>query len=286
MDSQKKGILYVVSTPIGNLKDITLRALEVLKEVDIVAAEDTRHSRKLFSRYDIKTRLISYYGAKEELKGDVVLRELKAGKKVALISDAGTPGISDPGYYLIKNAAEEGHDIFTIPGPSALVSAITISGLPTARFVFEGFLPPKGSARRKRIESLKGEERAVVIYESPRRAIKTLKELLAALGDRQAAMARELTKIHEELVRGTISDIINRLEEKGVKGEITLIIAGEAEPAEEEDKTDKMNELIGKALTNKIPVKDAAEMISLELGLSKREVYQSMVKLKNEGEKR
>jgi len=148
MDSPQKGILYVVSTPIGNLKDITLRAIEVLKEVDIVAAEDTRHSRKLFSRYDIKTRLISYYGAKEELKGDEVLRELRAGKKVALISDAGTPGISDPGYYLIKNAAEEGYDIFTIPGPSALVSAITISGLPMARFVFEGFLPPKGSARK------------------------------------------------------------------------------------------------------------------------------------------
>ena len=285
MDSQKKGILYVVSTPIGNLKDITLRALEVLKEVDIVAAEDTRHSRKLFSRYDIKTRLISYYGAKEELRGDEVLKELRAGKKVALISDAGTPGISDPGYYLIKNAAEEGYDIFTIPGPSALVSAITISGLPTARFVFEGFLPPKGSARRKRIEALKGEERAVVIYESPRRAVKTLKELLAALGDRQAAMARELTKIHEELVRGTISDIIGRLEENGVRGEITLIIAGEAEPAGEEDKTDRMNELIGRALARKLPVRDAAEGIALELGLSKREVYQSMVKLKNEGEK-
>lgn len=285
MNSPEKGVLYVVSTPIGNLKDITLRALEVLKEVDIVAAEDTRHSRKLFSRYDIKTRLISYYGAKEELKGDEVLRELRAGKKVALISDAGTPGISDPGYYLIKNAAEEGYDIFTIPGPSALVSAITISGLPTARFVFEGFLPPKGSARKKRIESLKREERAVVIYESPRRAIKTLKELLVALGDREAAMARELTKIHEELVRGTISDIIGRLEEKGVKGEITLIIAGETEPAEQEDKTDRMNELIEKALINKIPVKDAAEIISLELGLSKREVYQSMLKLKDKGEK-
>ena len=284
MDSPQKGILYVVSTPIGNLKDITLRALEVLKEVDIVAAEDTRHSRKLFSRYDIKTRLISYYGAKEEIKGDEVLRELKAGKKVALISDAGTPGISDPGYYLIKNAAEEGYDIFTIPGPSALVSAITISGLPMARFVFEGFLPPKGSARRKRIESLKGEERAVVIYESPRRAIKTLKELLAALGDRKAVMARELTKIHEELVRGTISDIINRLEEKGVRGEITLIIAGETEPAEQEDKTARMNELINKALTNKIPVKDAAETIALELGLSKRDVYQSILKVKDKGE--
>ena len=285
MDSGKKGTLFIVSTPIGNLKDITLRALEVLKEVDIVAAEDTRHSRKLFSRYDIKTRLISYYGAKEELKGDEVLRELRGGKKVALISDAGTPGISDPGYYLIKRAAEEGYNILTIPGPSALISAITISGLPIARFVFEGFLPPKGSARRKRIESLKGEERAVVIYESPRRAIKTLKELHAALGDRQAAMARELTKIHEELVRGRISDIINTLEKNGVKGEITLIIGGEANHAGDEDKTDKMNKLIGRALRNKVPVKDAAEMISIELGLSKREVYQKMLNLKDKGDR-
>ena len=278
MNSKGAGILYVVSTPIGNMKDITLRALEVLEEVDLIAAEDTRHSRKLLSKYGIKKRLMSYYGAREEVKGEEVLRELREGKKVALISDAGTPGISDPGYYLIREAADEGHRILTIPGPSALISAITISGLPTSRFVFEGFLPPKGSARKKRIDSLRREERAVVIYESPRRALKTLGELLEALGDREVVMARELTKIHEELVRGRISVIIKTLEEKGVRGEITLVIAGETEPEEGEDKAALMDELIREALDGGMPVKDAADAIAARLGLSRRDVYQSILK--------
>ena len=284
MECPLKGTLYVVSTPIGNLKDITFRAVEVLNEVDLVAAEDTRHSRKLFSKYGIKTRLTSYYGAKEEIKGEEVLKELRRGKKVALISDAGTPGISDPGYFLIKNAAQEGHEVISIPGASALVSALTISGLPTARFVFEGFLPPKAGARKKRLEFLKNEERTIVFYESPGRTLKTLPDMLEIFGDRKAALARELTKIHEEVVRGNISDIIEYFGENRVRGEVAIIVTGSSglEPGSERDEGQEfdLHALLEEAIEKGVSMKDASEDIARKFNLSKRDVYQEMLGIK------
>lgn len=276
-----KGILYIVSTPIGNLGDITLRAIDTLKEVDLVAAEDTRRARKLFSRYEIKTRLVSYYGAKEEIKGKKVLEKLRSGRRVALISDAGTPGISDPGYYLIKNAVEEGHEILTIPGPSAIISALTLSGLPTSRFVFEGFLPPRAGHRRERLEALKDDSRTMVFYESPGRTLRTLRDMLSIFGDRDAALARELTKIHEEVVRGRISDIIASVEERGVKGEITIVLAGCREKAKI-NMTDIERE-IEKVVREGHSAKETADMISRRFNISKRTVYQKIIKKKNDG---
>ena len=273
--------LYIVSTPIGNLGDITLRALEILKSVDLVAAEDTRHSRKLFSRYGIKTPLISYYSAKEEVTGDKVLAALQSGKNVALISDAGTPGISDPGYYLIKKTIEEGGKVITIPGPSAIISALTLSGLPTDRFVFEGFLPPKGSARKKRLEAICNEKRTIILYESPRRAGRTLKELLKLLGDRKAALARELTKIHEEVVRGNISDIIKVIEEKGLKGEVTLILAGQNEKVEKNSDEADVVSTLQSILEKGLSVKDSAEIAAREFNISKRRAYQEIIRMKD-----
>ncbi len=275
--------LYIVSTPIGNLGDITLRALEVLKDVDVVAAEDTRHSRKLFSKFGIKTPLVSYFGAKEELKCKEVMKLLASGKDVALISDAGTPGISDPGFNLIREVIREGYALISIPGPSAVISALTVSGLPTVRFAFEGFLPPKGGARKKRLEFLADEERTIVIYESPRRTLKTLRELAQALGDRPAILARELTKLHEELVRGTLSDIIEKVEETGLRGEVVLVLAGCAEKTRKEsiDMESVLQEIAGKGLS----LKDSAEMASSILDMPKRAVYQELLRMKSEGEK-
>jgi len=279
------GTLYIVSTPIGNMKDITLRALDILGEVDLIAAEDTRHSKKLLSRYDIKTRLISYFAAKEDKKADLVLKELEAGKNVALISDAGTPGISDPGFQLVSRAACKGHNIITIPGPSALVSALTISGLPSARFVFEGFLPPKGGERKKRIASLKREERTIVLYESPKRIMRTLGDILEGLGDREAALARELTKIHEEVVRGKISDIINFFSEHTIKGEIALVISGFSEENQLRSEPEDMDAFMKAIMEKGSSVKEAAAIMSEIFNLSKREAYEKLLSLKGKGEK-
>lgn len=280
-----EAVLYIVSTPIGNLGDITLRALEILKAVDLVAAEDTRHSKKLFSRYGIKTPLVSYYAAKEEETGEKVLNALRAGRNVALISDAGTPGISDPGYYLIRKTIDEGGRVVTIPGPSAIISALTLSGLPTDRFVFEGFLPVKGGSRKKRLDALVSEKRTIILYESPRRAGKTLKELLKYIGDRRAALARELTKIHEEVVRGRISDIIKTIEDRGLKGEVTLIIAGQEkegrEGVEKMDVASALESILEKGLS----VRDAAEVAARQLAIPKRKAYQEIIRMRNKGKR-
>jgi len=277
------GTLYIVSTPIGNLGDITVRAIEVLKSADFTAAEDTRHSRKLFARYGISTPLISYYSAKEDVKLKEIIEKLAAGKEVALISDAGTPGISDPGYQLIKRAVEDGYRVITVPGPAALISALTLSGLPTARFVFEGFLPLKGGARKKRFELLKDEERTVIIYESPRRTLRTLKDVLEFFGDRDAALARELTKIHEEVIRGKLSELVEKLAEKPARGEVTLIIAGR----DKKDKDNKEDIDIEKSIIDILQrgdsVRDSAAAAAEILGISKKEAYREVLRLKKGG---
>ena len=221
-----KGILYIVSTPIGNLDDITLRALKTLRHVDLIAAEDTRRTRKLLSHFDIHTPLVSYFEHNELKKLDKLLSHMKRGKEIALVSDAGTPGISDPGYRLVQQAIESGIPVIPIPGPSAVIAAMSISGLPTDSFTFAGFLPKKGGKRRKLLEKLGDLDGTSILYESPHRLMRTLEDLLEVCGDRQIVITRELTKAFEETIRGSIGEVINTLEGRRIKGEVTIVLAG------------------------------------------------------------
>ena len=220
------GVLYLVSTPIGNLEDITLRALKVLKEVDLIAAEDTRKTKKLLNHYHIKTPATSYFEYSSFKKTQSLLSQLKRGRDIALVSEAGTPAISDPGYKLIKLVIENQLKVIPIPGVSALIVALSASGLPTNSFIFEGFIPRKTGKRQNLLLSLRDQPRTLIFYESARRLLSTLKDLLEVLGDRQIVIARELTKIFEEIVRGRTSEIIKRLEDKAIKGEITILVSG------------------------------------------------------------
>ena len=219
------GTLYIVSTPIGNLKDATYRSLELLSDVDLIAAEDTRRTGVLLKHYEIKTPLTSFNSYNQAKKSDRLIARLKEGHNLALVSDAGTPGVSDPLYHLVRAALAEYVSVVSLPGPSAVLAALTISGLPVNRFVFEGFLPRK-KGRKKLIEELVQEKRTIVLFESPHRIAKTLNELCQAMGDRKAVLARELTKIHEEVIRGTLEDLAVVAEEQKLKGEITLVISG------------------------------------------------------------
>ncbi|MDL1956420.1 MAG: 16S rRNA (cytidine(1402)-2'-O)-methyltransferase [Candidatus Desulfofervidus auxilii] len=218
----KSGILYIVATPIGNLEDITLRALKVLKEVNLIAAEDTRHTKKLLNFYNIKTRIISYREQNREKQGKKILKLLKEGKNVALVSDAGTPCISDPGVHLVDLALKEGIKVVSIPGPSALVAALSIAGVPIHPFLFLGFLPQKEGKKRKLFESLKNIHYTIVFFESPHRLKKTLKLLEEIYPESNIVIAREVTKLHEEIIRGKIKEIQEKLKE--IKGEITIIL--------------------------------------------------------------
>jgi 16S rRNA (cytidine1402-2'-O)-methyltransferase len=221
-----KGILYIVSTPIGNREDITLRALRTLKEVDLIAAEDTRHTGLLLRHFGIQTPLTSYFEGNELKKRDFILSRLKQGVRVALVSDAGTPGISDPGFRLVQMAIENQIPIVPIPGPSAGTTALSISGLPTDAFLFKGFLPHKSKKRRGMLEQLGEVRETIIFYESPHRIIETLKDISDILGDREMVLARELTKIYEEVLRGRVSEIQNQITGRKIKGEITLVISG------------------------------------------------------------
>ncbi len=219
------GKLYIVATPIGNLDDITFRAVEVLKQVDIIACEDTRRTKILLEKYGVAKKLVSYYNYNERQRAEDLISELKSNKNVALVSDSGTPGISDPGYVLIKRAIEENITVVPIPGPTALICALVASGLPMDEFVFVGFLPHK-KGRKTKLQELAQEERTIIIYESPHRILKTLNELLEHFGDRQIAVAKELTKIYEEFFRGKISEVLKKLTPDKVKGEFVIVISG------------------------------------------------------------
>jgi 16S rRNA (cytidine1402-2'-O)-methyltransferase len=218
------GILYIVATPIGNLKDITLRALEILKSVDLIAAEDTRHTKKLLSHYDIHTPLTSYFEHNQLKKTDYIINQLKSSKSVALVSDAGTPGISDPGFVVINRAIKEGIKLEAIPGPSALIAGLVSSGLPTDRFVFEGFLPVKSAARQRRLKELSVEKRTIVLYESPHRVLKTLQDIADIIPEAKLVCARELTKMFEEIKSGSPGEILAYFKKTTPKGEFTLVI--------------------------------------------------------------
>jgi 16S rRNA (cytidine1402-2'-O)-methyltransferase len=222
------GTLYIVGTPIGNLEDITLRALRILGQVGLIAAEDTRASRRLLSHYDINTPLTSYWEHNKLTKLEYVMDALET-KDVALVSKAGMPGISDPGYELIKAAIERGIDVVPVPGPSAVTSSLVISGLPTDSFLYLGFLPRKRGKRVRLLQSLAGETRTIVAFEAPHRLLRTLKDIRETLGERFVAITRELTKLHEEVVRGSVSEVVDRFEGNPPRGEVTLVVQGAEE---------------------------------------------------------
>jgi len=274
------GVLYIVATPIGNLEDITLRAIRVLKESDLVAAEDTRHTRHLLDRYQIDTQLTSYHDHNKEEKAPVLVARMLEGKSVALVSDAGTPGISDPGYFLINLAIDRKIPVVPIPGATAAIAALSVSGMPTDRFLFEGFLPAKHLARLKRLQELSKEERTIIFYEAPHKIIRAVADMLAVLSDRRAVITRELTKIHEETIRGTLSECLKRLQEGTIKGEFTVILHGATkEPLQQDIDTAEYlkNLILHRGLSKKEAISAAAE----ELGVPKKDVYKESLKMEN-----
>ena len=221
-----KGTLYIVSTPIGNLEDITLRALRILKEVNLIAAEDTRHTGLLLKHFGIQKPLTSYFEGNELKKKEFILSKLKQGDRIALVSDAGTPGISDPGFRLIQLAIENQITVVPIPGPSAVIAALCVAGLPTDAFLFKGFLPHKSNRKKDLLKQLEGVKETLIFFESPHRISETLQDIFEILGDREMVLTRELTKIYEEVLRGNVSEIQNQIGERKPKGEITLVISG------------------------------------------------------------
>jgi len=273
------GTLYIVATPIGNLEDITLRALRILKEADLIAAEDTRHSRKLLTHFGISQPLTSYFDHNQALKGDYILDRLQQGQNVALITDAGTPCISDPGYQLVRDAVAAGITVVPIPGACAAIAALSASGLATDHFTFAGFLPNKQGKRRERLQSLAGERGLLIFYESPKRVLATLQDMLETLGDREVVVARELTKMYEEFLRGTLSAIIAQAEEREIRGEVAILVA----PAEKQELPDapQMEELVSRYLASgELSLKDAVKRVTLETGLPKSVVYAEALRQK------
>ncbi|MCJ7605573.1 MAG: 16S rRNA (cytidine(1402)-2'-O)-methyltransferase [Dehalococcoidales bacterium] len=267
--------LYVVATPIGNLEDISLRALRILREVTLIAAEDTRKTKRLLNAYDIKTPLTSYYEHNKLAKLDRILDSLADGD-IALVSEAGMPGISDPGYELIAAAAQRGINVVPVPGPSAVVSALAVSGLPTDRFTYVGFLPNRAGARRKALETMAGEPGTLIVYESPHRLTAALEDILSVLGDRRIAVCRELTKLYEEIYRGTISQAISHF--TAPRGEFTLVIAGRGareKPRVTEDIEGQMHRLYDDGVT----AKEAVTAVAGATGLSRKELYQTWLRL-------
>lgn len=274
----RAGTLYVVATPIGNLEDITFRAIRTLKEVALVAAEDTRHSRRLFNHFGITTALTSCFEHNEAQKGDYLVGLLKQGQDIALISDAGTPAISDPGSLLVQRCRQEGIAVSPIPGASACISALSVAGLPTERFCFDGFLPPKSGARCRALERYRDEERTVVVYEAPHRLVACLRDLCQVLGeDKQLAVARELTKLHEELFRGTAGAALEYFSTERVRGEIVLLLAPAEKSAPQETVVETLQRL---RRESELPMKALAKQAARQHGLSGSEVYKIALSLK------
>ena len=271
------GILYVVATPIGNLEDITFRALRILKEVDLVAAEDTRHSRKLFNHFGIDTPLTSCFEHNEARKQQYLLEQLQQGRSIALISDAGTPAISDPGNLLVQHCRAAGVTVTPVPGASACISALSVAGLPTDRFCFDGFLPPKSGARQRALEQYCRQMRTVVLYEAPHRLVAALKDMVTVLGaSRQIAVARELTKIHEELFRGSVSEAVEYFSSSRVRGEIVLLLA----PAVKEKPTLTIREALAQAhAESDLPMKAVVKQVAKQYGVSASDVYKESLRL-------
>ncbi len=270
-----EGRLYVVSTPIGNLEDITLRALDTLRKVDYIACEDTEHSMKLLNYYEIKKPLISYWSEKEKVRAEEIIQKIKSGHNVALITDAGTPGISDPGAVVISRAIQEGIDIIAVPGVTALITALSISGLNSQEFTFIGFLPVKQSQRKKKLLELSSEKRTLVFYEAPHRILPALDDMLEVLGDRKVCITKELTKMFEEVLRGNLSEIIEKLERSKIAGEYVILVEGAKEKAFSFDEALKeVRELMKRGKGRKEAVKIVSELYNL----SKKELYEESLK--------
>lgn len=282
----EKGILYLCATPIGNLEDISGRVLRVLREADLVAAEDTRHTRKLLSHFDIHTPLTSYHEHNKKTKGEYLLGQLLAGKSIALVTDAGLPGISDPGEDVANLAISSGVQVVPLPGPNAALTALVASGLPAGRFCFEGFLPPRGKARKERLTQLASEKRTTIIYESPHRLKATLSDLLGYLGNRRVTVARELTKKFEEFWRGTLEEAVNWFGHNEPRGEFVLVLAGAEEARADpscQDSYDKpaaeqVLELESRGMARKEAIREVARL----RGMRRREVYAEVARLRGE----
>ncbi len=276
------GTLYLVGTPIGNLEDISLRALRTLREVPLVAAEDTRRTGRLLAHYEIRTPLTSYHEHSTQKKLGALLTHLESSD-LALVSDAGMPGLSDPGFELIREAIARGYPIVPIPGPSAIVNALVISGLPTAGFVYLGFLPRHRATRRKLLESVARERRTLVAYESPRRLVKTLEDIQSALGERALAVARELTKLHEQVLRGTPAELLRHFRRHGVKGEITLVVGGATDQESRLWGENEVSTAVAERLAAGEGPAAAAKAIAELSGHPRRDVYQLAVKHQDRG---
>jgi len=274
--------LYLVATPIGNLNDITPRALEILRDADFIAAEDTRHTLKLLNHFDIKKPMVSYFEHNKREKGEYIVSRIEKGETCALVTDAGTPAISDPGEDIVKLCAEKGIDVVPIPGACAFVQALIVSGLPTGRFSFEGFLSVNKPQRKAHLEEIKEDRHTLIFYEAPHKLKATLKDLLATLGNRKIAVVKELTKIHESVLRTDLQEANRYFEENQPKGEYVLVVEGFVPVLEDivlsdEDIIKKVNELIDGGMDKKSAVKEAAVI----LNLPKRQVYELMISNKD-----
>lgn len=270
-----QGTLYIVATPIGNLQDITFRALETLKSVDLIACEDTRHTGKLLKSFDIENRLISYHEHNEAERSEELCKKMIAGMNIALVSDAGTPCISDPGHRLIQMAHEQNITVVPLPGPAAFVAALSASGIASKPMLFEGFLPSKNGESRSRLKELSSINATIILYEAPHRLLRTLEYCLEIMGDRRATAARELTKLHEEIITGNLSDILNHFSSANIRGEFVLIIDRVGEVFEKQDEAslaDRVEELESNGLDRKTAMKKAAK----EFGLTRSEAYRRL----------
>lgn len=272
--------MYLVATPIGNLEDITVRALRVLQEVDLIACEDTRQTSKLLNHYGIRKEMVSYHEHNELTRAPELVIEMEQGAKVALVSDAGMPVISDPGHHLVALCLRHRVPIIPIPGPSAFVAALAVSGLPSQEFLFAGFLPARSGGRRRALKTLAQESRTLILYEAPHRIVETLRDALELLGPRPAVIARELTKVHEQFLRGTLAELLEAAEKRALRGEITLLIApaGDAQPSSAsialKDRVEQLETTAG--LDRKAALKQAAR----ERGIANREAYRQLLREK------
>ena len=275
INQKEAGTLYIVATPIGNLEDITLRAINVLKNVDLIAAEDTRHTLKLLNHLEISKPLISYHRHNEDIKTDILLKELKKGKQIALVSDAGTPGICDPGEEVIKKCIEEEISVLPIPGACAMINALICSGLDTKEFLFMGFLPLNKKNRKEKLEEIRNETKTIILYEAPHKLEATLKDLKDIIEDRKIVLARELTKIHEEYIRENIDVLIEKA--KDIKGEIVLIIEG-AKKKEDNHLMDlSLEEHYAYYEKQGLSKKDIIKQIAKDRNVNKNEIYQKFI---------
>lgn len=284
IDRMSKGILYLIPTPIGNLKDITLRALEVLKSVDEVAAEDTRQSLKLLNHFEIKKPLFSYHQHNEQGKSDQIINKLNEGKNIGLVTDAGTPGISDPGSVIVRKCIENNIKFEVLPGATAITTALVYSGLDTTSFTFRGFIPRETKDRKKLIEEIKDNKETLIFYESPHRLIDTLDFLKSSLGNREIAVCRELTKLHEDIFRGRLEDAYNWFVENRPRGEFVLVLSGKTESELQAEKEAEFSQFtVEEHLMNLInggmDKKEAIKVVSKERGIPKKEVYKISIEL-------